>query len=579
MEGPDSPATSQASKHPWLPPLLVTIVVTLTFGLAPTRLPLQGEETCRVLHGIEMAATGDWLFATIQGVPIMDRPPLQYWTFAVIHRWIHPLDPLTIRLVMFAITLATSLMVWRYAHRFLSAPAALLAGVAYPTLGHVLDLGRRAETDAQFTLLCAASLLAWHTGYSRGRNRYLTWIFGGFLAALAALTKGLQAPVAFFGATYFFLLLLRDWRWLLHPSNLAGILTFLAAVAVWQVPFYMETGWQGVWLTWFNPGASRLGGDWAGLLRHKVTFPLVVLGATLPWSPLLLGLLRWEFWNLGSSGRSAVVFLLCGIAAILVPVWLSPGGHQRYVMPMYPLLAVLCGAVVHQGLSLAPSGFLRRLWRDYVRVLAGVVAGITIVFLVATAFALFSVHEWVLMLAQPWWQIILLVVLIVPAAGFLIHQSSSNNPRDALWVIFLSGALVGLLFNGPLINSLAQAAVDVRPDVNSLYHRIPQGARLMSIGPADPQFPRVCGRWTRLLYYYPEPIPLVRHPWSAEDVPEDLEYFVIEARRGEPTVLPFEWEEIGRLNMDRIRHDDPENFVLIGRRLQPSGGTWQKSRR
>jgi 4-amino-4-deoxy-L-arabinose transferase-like glycosyltransferase len=557
MEGSDSRAASPASKHPWLPPLLVTIVVTLAYGLAPTRLPLQGEETCRVLHGIEMAATGDWLFATNQGVRIIDRPPLQYWTFAVIHSWIHPLDPLTIRLVMFAITLATSLMVWGYAHRFFSAPAAVLAGVAYPTLGHVLDLGRRAETDAQFTLLCAASLLAWHIGYSRGQNRYLTWIFGGFLAALAALTKGLQAPVAFFGATYFFLLLLRDWRWLLHPSNLVGILTFLAAVAVWQVPFYLEAGWDGVWLTWFDPGTSRLGADWAGLLRHMVTFPLVVLGATLPWSPLLLGLLRREFWNLGSSGKSAVVFLLCGIAAILAPVWLSPGGHHRYVMPMYPLLAVLCGAVVHQGLSLAPSGFLRRLWRDFVRVLAAVVAGATIVFLGMTVCSLFSVHEWVLRLAQPWWQIILLVVLVVPATGFLIRCAPSSSPRDALWVTFLAGALVALLFNGPIINSLAHAAVDVRPDVASLHRRIPQGTRLMSIGMAH----------HRLLYYYPEPIPLVPRPRSAEDVPEDLEYFVIEARRGEPTVLPFEWEEIGRLNMDRNRRDDPRDFVIIGRRL------------
>jgi hypothetical protein len=71
----------------------------------------------------------------------------------------------------------------------------------------------------------------------------------------------------------------------------------------------------------------------------------------------------------------------------------------------------------------------------------------------------------------------------------------------------------------------------------------------------------------------------VRRPWSAEDVPEDLEYFVIEARRGEPTVLPFEWEEIGLLNMDRNRRDDPENFVIIGRRLRTEPRPWQKSRR
>jgi 4-amino-4-deoxy-L-arabinose transferase-like glycosyltransferase len=216
MEGPGSPATSHASKRPWLPPLLVTMVVTLAYGLAPTRLALQGEETCRVLHGIEMAATGDWLFATNQGVRIIDRPPLQYWTFAVIHSWIHPLDPLAV-----------------------------------------------------------------------------------------------------------------------------------------------------------------------------------------------------------------------------------------------------------------------------------IIAGATIVFLGMTAYSLFSVHEWVLRLAQPWWQIVLLLVLVVPAAGFLIRRASSSYPRDALWVTFIAGALVALLFNGPIINSLAQAAVDVRPDVASLYRRPGSKTRVgpswMKTGPRRPQ--------------------------------------------------------------------------------------------
>ena len=570
MEGPDSPVAAQASKHPWLPPLLVTIVVTLGLGLhrRACLCTVKRPAACCTASRWRPRAIGS--LPTVQGVRIIDRPPLQYWTFAVIHRWIHVLDPLTIRLVMFAITLATSLMVWRYAHWFFSAPAAVLAGVAYPTLGHVLDLGRRAETDAQFTLLCAASLLVWHTGYSRGRNRYLTWILGGFLAALAALTKGLQAPVAFFrGYVPLSSPLLRDWRWLLHPSNLVGILTFLAAVAVWQIPFYMKAGWDGVWLTWFNPGASRLSADGAGLLRHMVTFPLVVLGATLPRSPLLLGLLRREFWNLGSSERSAVVFLLCGIAAILV-LW---SGFHRRPPPLRHAHVSLARGTLRDGRPsrafARPARFPKAaLARSRQSPLAGVVAGATIVFLGVTACTLFTVHEWVLRLAQPWWQIIPLVVLVVPAAGFLIRRASSSYPRDALWVSFLAGALVAFVFNGPIINSLAQAAVDVRPDVASLSRRIPQGARLMSLGPADHQLPSACGRWTRLLYYYPEPIPLVRRPWSAEDVPEDLEYFAIEARRGEPTVLSFEWEEIGRLNMDRNRRDDPENFVIIGRRVR-----------
>lgn len=61
----------------WLSPLLITIVVTIGYGTAPTRLPLIGDETCRAQHGIEMTASGDWVVPTLQGVPILDRPPLQ----------------------------------------------------------------------------------------------------------------------------------------------------------------------------------------------------------------------------------------------------------------------------------------------------------------------------------------------------------------------------------------------------------------------------------------------------------------------------------------------------------------------
>jgi 4-amino-4-deoxy-L-arabinose transferase-like glycosyltransferase len=113
-----------------------------------------------------MVQTGDWLIATNQGVAILDRPPLQYWALALVHRWIHPLDPLTIRLFMVVVTLGTSLVIWWYSKRFLSEAGAFLAAVAYPTMGHVFDLGRRAETDGLFTMLMAGALMLWHYGYA-----------------------------------------------------------------------------------------------------------------------------------------------------------------------------------------------------------------------------------------------------------------------------------------------------------------------------------------------------------------------------------------------------------------------------
>ena len=104
-----------SSQRRWFVPLLIVIVVVLGYGIAPTRLPLWGEEHCRALHGIEMAWTGDWVIARNQGVAILDRPPLQYWVLGAIHKWIHPLDFLTIRLSMVVVTLCTSLLIWWYA--------------------------------------------------------------------------------------------------------------------------------------------------------------------------------------------------------------------------------------------------------------------------------------------------------------------------------------------------------------------------------------------------------------------------------------------------------------------------------
>jgi hypothetical protein len=49
-------------------------VVVLGYGVTPTRLPLLGEETCCARRGIEVAQSGDWLLATDQEVPILDRP-------------------------------------------------------------------------------------------------------------------------------------------------------------------------------------------------------------------------------------------------------------------------------------------------------------------------------------------------------------------------------------------------------------------------------------------------------------------------------------------------------------------------
>jgi 4-amino-4-deoxy-L-arabinose transferase-like glycosyltransferase len=533
----------------WVGPLLILLVVILGYGLGPTRLPLVHEEPCRALHGIEMVESGDWVIPTNQRVPILDRPPLQYWTLAIIHRWIHPLDPMTLRLSMAAMVLANALLIWWYARRLLSDIGAFVAAVAYPTMGHVFDLGRRVETDGQFTLLVSASLLICHYGYARGWRPWITWVAGATVAALAALAKGTQATLAFFGSAYLFLLLQRDWRYLRLASHGAGVAVFLLLIAVWQIPMSLEAGWEGTRQTWLDPGAERLRPEWLALVGHLFGFPVRVLVATFPWSVLAFGLLFPRFWKLEPGARSSVIFALLGIATIFVPVWLSVGGHPRYIMPLYPLLAIVCGAVAQRCFSPDAGIGLRRLWFHYRRTFAVMLGVATLLFLGATIAAPTSDVLELRLMAQPW----PLMIAVTAWTAIAVIVLFGGRPKSGIIQASTLAILVAVLFNGPIQNTIVADTPDAGAEVLTFRRSLPADARLVSFAPLHHQF----------LYWFETPIPIVSEPSSPEEVPEDLDYFAISVWADETVWLAFPWRRIATVDIDPDL--SPAPVVVIGR--------------
>lgn len=537
----------------WIASLLLAIVVVIGYVIAPTRLPLVGEETRRALHGIEMASSGQWLYPTQQGVAILDRPPLQYWTFALIHKFVHEVDPITLRLTMALVTWLTGVIIWWSARRFLTGAGAFAAAASYVTMGHVFDLGRRAETDGLFTLLLAASMLIWHRLFDAKPRSLLPWAVAGAVAGLAALCKGLQAPVAYFGAMWLYLLVRRQWRVLLAPGHWIGVAVFLGVIAIWQIPFSLEVGWAGTRSTWFEPSTGRLGAG--SLLEHMVSFPFAVLGATLPWSVLLCAMISRRFWRMTDRQSDCLLFALCGCAAIFGPVWLVEEGHHRYVMPMYPLVGVLIGVVVDRCLEQDVTSRLRRFWRDYQRSCAVLVATLALGVLlvnVAPGIAGRAAGE---MFAQPAW---LLVALVAGSAlgGTLIWIiAPSEVQRAAIASIATMACMLGMVFNGPVLNAQAHRAANAGPEVLAIRDQL-QGAPLYSFGRAHHKF----------VYWYRDPITQLDHPQSAADVSAEVEYFVMSLRRGREISLPFAWTELARINMDRSVTANPEIVLVVGRR-------------
>jgi 4-amino-4-deoxy-L-arabinose transferase-like glycosyltransferase len=331
--------------------VLVAGIVLLIYLPRLTALPVCGEESRWATAAREMLRTGDWLVPRQQGQVFPDRPPLGMWPMAAIGGLRGDVDAWAIRLPSVLAVLATSLLVCAYASQFLSRWGALLAGLAYPTMGQVLQLGGLGESDAQFAFYVTASLLVWHAGYQRKLPPEYVWAAGYALAALGALVKGLQAPAYFVGATWFYLVVQRDWRWLVSWRHFLGSTAFVVVLGAWQIPYIFATGWTTGLAMWTNGPTHRFHLD--GLLLHLATYPVETLVCTLPWSPLLLIYFNRAWRKKLGDAQPFVLFVALAAAVCYPSVWLAATARGRYFMPLYPCLAVLAGVIFERVLRLA----------------------------------------------------------------------------------------------------------------------------------------------------------------------------------------------------------------------------------
>ena len=339
-------------------------LLILVLGLYATRLTdlsIRGEESRRGRIAWEMIHGGDWLVPRVQGLPRLSRPPMQYWVVAMVGEFRGRVDAVAVRLPSVVATLLTVLLIYAYGRCWMSRTGAFTAGAMYATFAQVLQLGRLGETEALFTFLLSAALLVWHMGVLLRWNHWCLWIVAYSLAAAATLTKGPQAPVYFVGGIGLFLLLTRNWRWVVSWSHATGIGVLLALVGAWQIPFSMALGQQKVSYVYLSEVAKRFENThWATIVSHITLFPIeIVAGCLFPWSLLLLAYRYQAFRDHIQTAKLPLIYLAGCIAIAFPSVWSPPEARSRYFMPLFPCFALLCGYVIEQGAQTAGAGLPR----------------------------------------------------------------------------------------------------------------------------------------------------------------------------------------------------------------------------
>jgi hypothetical protein len=293
---------------------------------------------------------------------------------------------------------------------------------------------------------------------------------------------------------------------------------------------------------------------WAPIevVTHCSRFPFEVLGSTLPWSLLLLGYFRRDIYRWLGSACPQVLFVATCAAVAFPTCWLPPGGETRYFAPLYPCLAVLIGWIVEHATDLAAVPSVRVGWRYFVAFVFGVII-LAALATVVVAFFLRDHPEY-----GAWAEPLPAAAVYASAACVTailtfraLQDSSAGHVRLA--VLTLAGFMV-LTFRGPIDNAKIRRSSDQSGAIARLKELMPEGQRLVSLGHITSSF----------VYYYGRPIDMLPISASLSDIPAGA-WFCFYYRGDAVPQLPFDWQEVARVPMDRNCHTPPLEVVVVGR--------------
>lgn len=315
-----------------------------------------GEEAIFPKASLEMWFRGEWVQQILVGINHQHNP-LFNWIIIALSRlagweWMLPVA----RLVTVLATVGSGLVLaWLASRAFGDRLFGAFAAVVYMTLADAaLYRGWLAYVDPLFGFFVFSAIACLWVACRERRPALL-----GLAAAsltLGFLAKAFTAYV-FYGTALFVLLLDRDHRrFLLGPASLAVHAAALAAVAAW-LGFLPANEGQGPRM--LKEIVDKLG--FAGTLDYLIKLFAYPAETTLRLSPAALLALyygRRRPWA-GDRARAALVTAAAIAALAYLPYWLAPQSHVRYLVPLYPLAALVFARVIWSAGAAAQGVTLR----------------------------------------------------------------------------------------------------------------------------------------------------------------------------------------------------------------------------
>jgi 4-amino-4-deoxy-L-arabinose transferase-like glycosyltransferase len=525
----------------------------------------------------EMRASGDWVIPHLDGLPYVEKPPLQYWASALGQSVLGE-NELGARFYTALCALATALVAALASARASGPEAGWRAAAVLASMLLFLCMGQLLTLDMSLTFYMTVALAAFlaaqsaepppgaHGGLppgargpargdprpSRGDRGRLSMLIAWFATALGVLTKGPVAAAIPAAVLVCYSLYRRDfapWR-RLHLS--AGLPVFLIVAAPWyglaarRLPDFPEFFFVHEHVArYLTPSADREEGWWF--------FGVVFLLGTLPWTVSALRVLL-KGWRRAARGDrfDAELFLRLWVVFVVLFFSVSDSKLIPYILPALPALAILIAAL--------PAEILERDARHTALLTIAVAIALGLLCLYAPAHVAPSERSpYFLALGRP---LATISVLLAVSGLYALTQRKRGATRQ---ILFLG---VGWCLSGLL---MVRAAASLAPVYSGIelaraLPTGPAGVPVYSVATYDQTLPFYWRRTVTLVAYRGELDYGLRHDPHAELSAEE---FRDRWTRGADAYAVMDFKTFGELAaegvpMREIARD--ANRVLVARR-------------
>jgi 4-amino-4-deoxy-L-arabinose transferase-like glycosyltransferase len=290
----------------------------------------------------EILLLDDWVTPHYDFIPRLDKPIFFFWLVAFSFK-LFGLSEWSARLPSVLAGLGCLSLAYILARSMFGRWAALWSVLILLTCVEFFALSRIVILDMTLTLFLSLTLaFFWFGHLSAGRSKRTLFLLMYAAMGVATLIKG---PVGFMlpaAVIFFYLLFSRKWIVLREMEILSGVPVFLLTVGSWYVAVEL-----------CNPGYLRHFLWEENLARFATTrfkrsepwyyFIVVLVAGFFPWTVLLpIGIADLRKRSLTDEQ----LFLILWIALPFFVFSLSASKLPHYILPLYPPLAILVGAMI-----------------------------------------------------------------------------------------------------------------------------------------------------------------------------------------------------------------------------------------